>query len=63
MIINSSGTAGYIKILKQMMYGWKKTRKKGERFLKKRERHIGERRKLTAGASQLIITTIICKLS
>jgi len=25
-----------------MMYGWRKTREKGERFLRKRERHGGE---------------------
>jgi len=35
MILNSSGTVGYDQILKQMTYGWRKTREKGERFLRK----------------------------
>jgi len=43
MIPNSSGTAGYDQILKQMMYGWRKTREKGERFLRRRERGTGKR--------------------
>jgi len=32
MIINSSGTAGYDQILKQMTYGGRKVKEKGERF-------------------------------
>jgi len=32
MILNSSGTAGCDPILKQMMYGGRKVREKGERF-------------------------------
>ena len=43
MILNSLATAGYIQILKQMMYGWRKTKEKGERFLRKRKRGTGKR--------------------
>ena len=32
MIFNSSGTAGYDQILKQMTYGERKVKKKGKRF-------------------------------
>ena len=43
MILNSSGTAGCDQILKQIMYGGRKVRKKGKRFWEF-ERAIEERK-------------------